>query len=451
MKKYILFPLVLVAAMLSSNVIKAQDQDVEPLLKYINKENGLKLTAGGRLFADFAYYHTEFTPMKSGAAITDARIRTSLTWKNFYFYADFDFSKGTFKQKNIFVRYNFKESVNGIHSVKAGYFNEPSTMSLNTSLYNYHFISRPAGVNALSPGRALGVTYKYFDRNFFADQGFFAENKYNDQIAGFQGFSLSGRWLYKPINNDYMTLQFGIGMRYGRINSGEVINDNVFKTNLEIEANMQTYVDATTRFLNADVAWAKNTLNVNPELLFRTDRFFFRGEYIFKKIWKDRDDLTLFENQLGGQQSWQTLVSWQNGNPIRASKFDAAYVELGYLLCGKAYTYDDEYALLGGMNDKGGLEVVARYSYTNLNDINKGDVFLIGNHKFYPNGEIKDYPVVSTSIGGGRMHAVTLGLNYSFNQYVKVMGEYQYANLDNVYFPNDKNFHQLQLRLMVSF
>lgn len=116
-----------------------------------------------------------------------------------------------------------------------------------------------------------------------------------------------------------MTLQFGIGMRYGRINSGEVINDNVFKTNLEIEANMQTYVDATTRFLNADVAWAKNTLNVNPELLFRTDRFFFRGEYIFKKIWKDRDDLTLFENQLGGQQSWQTLVSWQNGNPIRAS------------------------------------------------------------------------------------------------------------------------------------
>ena len=50
--------------------------------------------------------------------------------------------------------------------------------------------------------------------------------------------------------------------------------------------------------------------------------------------------------------------------------------------------------LLGGMNDKGGLEVVARYSYTNLNDINKGDVFLIGNHKFYPNGEIKDYPVV---------------------------------------------------------
>lgn len=88
--------------------------------------------------------------MKSGAAITDARIRTSLTYKQLYFYADFDFSKGTFKQKNIFVRYNFCESTYGIHSVKAGYFNEPSSMSLNASLYNYHFYSRAAPAMALS-------------------------------------------------------------------------------------------------------------------------------------------------------------------------------------------------------------------------------------------------------------------------------------------------------------
>ena len=62
-----------------------------------------------------------------------------------------------------------------------------------------------------------------------------------------------------------------------------------------------------------------------------------------------------------------------------------------------------------------------------------------------------DYPAVSTSIGGGRLHAATIGVNYTFNQYVKVMGEYQYGNLKNVSFPLDKNFHQLQMRLMVSF
>ena len=36
-------------------------------------------------------------------------------------------------------------------------------------------------------------------------------------------------------------------------------------------------------------------------------------------------------------------------------------------------------------------------------------------------------------------------------QYIKVMGEYKYSRLSNVYYPMDKNFHELQMRLMVSF
>lgn len=86
MKKYILFPVVLVALVLSSNMVKAQAEDVaNPLLQYINKDKGIRFTAGARLFADVAYYHSEYTPMKSGAALTDARIRTSLTYGPLYF------------------------------------------------------------------------------------------------------------------------------------------------------------------------------------------------------------------------------------------------------------------------------------------------------------------------------------------------------------------------------
>ena len=121
---------------------------------------------------------------------------------------------------------------------------------------------------------------------------------------------------------------------------------------------------------------------------------------------------------------------------MRSSKFQGAYVEMGYLLCGEGYGYDDEYGLLRGSNERGDLEIVARYSYTDLNDINKGDFFLIGKQVFYPGGVVADYPAVSTSIGGGRLHAATIGVNYTFNQYVKVMGEYQYSNLKNVYFPS---------------
>lgn len=447
--KHILLSATLVASMFAATTANAQE-DVNPLLKYINKDNGLEVSVGGRMFADVAYYHSEWTPMKSGAALTDARLHGAFKYGKLYLYADFGFGNGKFSQKNLFLRYNFKESEKGIHSVKAGYYNEPSSMAMMTSSYNYHFITRPSMAQALEPGRALGATYKFYSRSFFADQGIFAQMKYNEQKDGYQGLSLSGRWLWKPVNDQHITFQFGTGARYERINGGEVIQDGVLKTNMHIAANMQTYVDATTKFLSCDLPWAKNAFTINPEFLLKTDRFFARGQYSWKRVWKDRPDQILFESQLGGQMSWINLEGWRGGNKLRETTLSGAYVELGYLLCGKAYTYDDEYGLLKGMGDKNSLEIVARYSYTDLTDITKGDIFLVGNKKFYPNGLIADYPY-SSSIDGGTMHAVTLGLNYSFNQYIKLMAEYQYANLSNVYYPEDQNFHQLQLRVAFAF
>ena len=70
-------------------------------------------------------------------------------------------------------------------------------------------------------------------------------------------------------------------------------------------------------------------------MLVVTSNMFLRGEYIYKRLYKKRNDEALFENQLGGVWSWTTLASWQAGNPIRTSKFQGAYVEMGYLLCGK--------------------------------------------------------------------------------------------------------------------
>ncbi|MDR0823758.1 MAG: hypothetical protein LBN74_01595 [Prevotella sp.] len=449
MKKYIL--LINIFVFLFIGTVNAQVEDVkDPLLQYKDAEKGLKFTAGGRLMADMAYYNSDLTPMKSGAAITDARIRTSLTYNQLYFYADFDFSKGSFKQKDLFVRYNFPNTESGIHSLKAGYYGDPSNMSRSTSEYSYHFMNRPATVYALSYGRELGVSYKYYNNSVLLDQGIFSEGEYNKQDAGNQSFTLSGRWVYRPINDENTTLHVGASARYGKLGTGEVVN-NVLTRSQTLESDMQTGVDPTARFLHAELPWASANLNLGVEALVRTDKFFARGEYLHRTVYKSRPDEDLFINQLGGVWSWTTLDSWRNGNPIRSSKFNGGYVELGYLLKGDKYTYDNEYGLLKGMDDNNSWEVVARYSYTNMNDINDGDTFLIGRQQFYPNGVINDYPAVSTSVGGGRMHIASIGLNYTLNQYVKIMGEYQYTNLSSVYYPLDKNFHTLQMRLMFSF
>lgn len=449
MKTYIIFFSLLFFVV--SAKVSAQIEDVkEPLLQYNDEEKGLKFTAGGRLMADVAYYNTEFTPMKSGAAITDARIRTSLTYKQLFFYADFDFSKGTFKQKDLFVRYNFLNNGAGIHSIKAGYYGDPSSMSRSTSEYNYHFMNRPSVVYALSYGRQLGISYKYYSNKFLFDQGVFSEKEYNNQEAGNQGAAVSGRWLFKPVNNKGLTIHVGATARYGSMHTGKLV-DGLVKQSCVLESDMQTAVDPDTRFLHANLSWANANLNLGAEALVRSDKFFARGEYLHRTVYKSRPDEQLFLNQLGDVWSWTTLQSWQKGNPIRSSKFKGGYLELGYLLKGDRYTYNDEYGLLKGMDDKNSWEIVARYSYTDLNDINKGDVFLVGRQQFYPDGKIIDYPPVSTSVGGGRVHAAAIGLNYTLNSNVKVMGEYQYSNLDNVYYPLDKNFHTLQMRFMFSF
>lgn len=441
----------IIGMLFSMPVAKGQAPDVEsPLLKYYSAQKDLTFTAGARLMADVAYYRSEFTAMKSGAAITDARIRASMTYRKFHIYADFDFAGGHFTQRDLYLRYNLCESRRGIHTIKGGYYAEPFSMNQETSRYSLHFISRPAPVMALSPGRALGLSYRFFNTHTTLSQGIFAENRYNNQTAGSQGVTVAGRWIWKAINHSATTLHIGVSARYARMNTGTV-EDGILTTKQVLSSNMQTLVDPTTQFLNAELPWARENINLGGELLFRTDRFFARGEYVYKQIMKQRPDNQLFVNQLGGVWSWTTLESWQGGNPLRTSKFDGGYVELGYLLKGHRYTYNDEMAQLGGMTDDDSWEIVARYSYTNLNDINSGEIFVIGRKQFYPNGVIEDYPPVSTSVGGGLMHAINIGVNYSLNAYLKFLVEYQFAKLDNVHFPMDKNFHTAQLRVMFSF
>ena len=104
----------------------AQDFDSDPTLNIDNKEKQVKFTVGARFMADAAYYHTSFTPLQSGAAITDARIRTSMSYgENWYFYADFGFGNGKFSQKNIYLQYSTKGD-DFTHAIKAGYYNDPA-------------------------------------------------------------------------------------------------------------------------------------------------------------------------------------------------------------------------------------------------------------------------------------------------------------------------------------
>ena len=445
MMKYILYA----SAFFFSAALNAQNFDVEPVIQWNDKANTVKLSLGARLMADYAHYSSDRSPMKSGAAIIDARFHSSLSVSDWLFYAEVDFAYGKFQQKDLFAQYTFPSESAGKHRIKAGYFNDLATMSMNTNLYGYHFMSRAVAVNALAGSHSLGLSHQFISNRFTLHQGVFAENEYNNQISGSQGGAFSGRWLYRPLNGNNQNLHVGLAARYAILGTGKIEND-VLKTGMTVSAPFETSVDVSGKFLHAEIPWAKNVFHIGGEALYHNARFFARGEYMYKHITKDRPDEKLFAAQLGDVWSHTTLESWRNVNPLRSNNFSGGYLELGYLLSGSGYAYSNEDGMLSGINGKA-LEIVARYSYLNLNDINDGDLFSIEDNKFYPVGKGSDYPVVSTSVGGGKVHAFTVGLNYSFNKYSQFMLDYTYSNLNNVHFHMDKNFHAIQARVMFSF
>lgn len=446
MKKYMLMPLLALTA-LSAN---AQDFDSKPTVTIDNKAEDLHFTVGARFMADAAYYHTDFTPMQSGAAISDARIRTSLTYQNWYFYADFGFGGGKFSQKNIFLQYAQEDSKGGRHAIKGGYYNDAAgSMARNTSLGSYHFISRAGVTNALGEGRELGITYKYTNDHFLAYQGVFTENQYNKIEAGYNGLVFSGRYLYRPIIDENQTLAIGGNVRFQHVGGG-VTEDNVLKKTVKLGQSMETFVDEDEQFVSCELPWAENVFDAGAEVLYHNQKMFVRGEYLYKHVTKKRDSKTLFDASNNNIDTWGTLDAWVAANPLRSNNFHGGYIEAGYMIFGNPYSYDKNEGVLRGLSGRS-LEIVGRFNYTGLNDIVKGEYFSVARDQYYPDGYMADWPYKSTSVGGGAVRSYTLGLNYSFNKFAQVMVDYTYHHLTKDFLPYDKNFHEVQARLQFVF
>ncbi len=445
MKKYIILPALFLFALGAA----AQDFDNDPTLQLEKKD--AKFTIGARLMADGALYHSDFTPLQSGASISDARIRTSFTYKNWYLYADFGFGGGKFSQKNIFAQWSKENEKGESHSIKVGYYNDPAgSMARNTSLGSYHFISRPGSSYALGEGRELGVSYKYNSDKFMAYQGVFTENQYNKIKAGFNGVTVAGRYLVRPVYDKNQTLHIGVSGRFAKLGGGEVYK-NILKKTYHMGQALETYVDEDEQFVTADLEWANTVTNLGAELLYHNNRFFIRGEYFYKHVTKSRDTYSLMIDAQDNIDGWGSLEAWENANKLRSNNFHGGYVEAGVILFGNGYRYNKADGLLGGLNGKA-LELVARYNYTGLNDLTEGEYFNAGRGHYYAAGYMEDWPGTgATSVGGGNLHSATIGLNYSFNKYVQVMVDYTYHNLKSDYHPNDKNFHVGQARFQFTF
>lgn len=433
----------------------AQDFDNDPTLKIDNKDQKVNFTVGARFMADAAYYHTDFTPLQSGASITDARIRTSMTYgQNWYFYADFGFGNGKFSQKNIFLQYATKNASDATHAIKVGYYNDPAgSMARQTSLGSYHFISRAGMSNAIGAGRELGITYKYSSNNWFLYQGVFTENQYNKIDAGFNGYALSGRWLYRQLDC-YNKFHVGVNARFLHLGGGETVvtkGSSVLKKTFAMGQSLETYVDEDEQFVGCELPWANNVIDLGAEALYLNKNFFVRGEFKHRIVTKSRDSYKIFIASQDNIDGWGDIELWENANKLKTNHFNGAYIEAGYKLFGGDYKYNKFDGVMGGLDGKS-LEIVARFNYTGLNDLTEGEYFSVGRNQYYAAGYMEDWPGTgATSVGGGDVYSTTVGVNYSFNKFAQVMLDYTWHKLDKDFLPYDKNIHQVQARVQFTF
>ncbi|MEP5340763.1 MAG: porin [Algibacter sp.] len=357
------------------------------ILTFESKDKKYKFWFDNRVYFDGGLFfdNNTYNPIGNGVTIRRARVAMKVAMhKNWYGEIDFDFSGSATEIKDAYIKYtNDARDFN----IKAGHFREGFSMETTTTSRYVTFIERSLA-SKFSPSRHLGFQANYMKEKYlfigglhFNSQGDFEEVEFsqdaNKDNGTDEGYSITGRVVYRPIIDNDKVIHIGVGASYRTPKTHlEVPNNYRFSTRSVSNVNRKKYLD-TDDILNVE----NNTL-FNVELAGAYKNIMFQSEYVNNSISRETgfSDVSL------------------NG----------FYAQTGYLLFGGKYNYnknEGEFTQITRGSKKGELEAAFRFDYIDLND-------------------------ETAAIFGGSANAYTLGLNYHFNSNVKLMLNYSYLDHD---------------------
>jgi len=329
--------------------------------------------------------HTTYNPIGNGVNIRRARFAVKAKLhKNWYGEIDLDFAGAVTEMKDMYIKYTTDA---GDLNIKAGHYKEGFSMETTTTSRYVTFMERSLA-SKFSPSRHLGFQVNYMKDKYLLIGGvhFNAQGEYEEVEFGQdankdngmdEGYSLTGRAVFRPIIDDEKFVHIGGGASYRTPKTHlEVPNSYRMSTRSISSINRKKYLDTD------DITKVDNNLLWNVELAGAYKNIMFQSEYINSDVNRTDD--------------------------LEAINLNGFYAQAGYLLSGGKYNYnknEGEFTQVTRGGDKGELEVAFRYDYIDLND------------------EVAE-------IFGGGAEAYTLGLNYYFNSNVKFMLNYSYLNHD---------------------
>jgi phosphate-selective porin OprO/OprP len=361
-----------------------------------------------RIQVDAAMYFENKNAMSNGATFRRLTFALkAMLHKHWEAELDVDFAeavdtKSQVDLRDMFIKYTFPE-IN--LSLQVGNFKEPFGMERLNSSRLLTFLERSAVSNALPLGRRIGLSARYWMEDFAQVTGAIMGHEAGTRIDKGQrdeGVSTNLRGSVAPINEHGHTLHIGLAGSYKIPDATSGLGPNT----IEISARTETYVFNPKFLHTGDIAEVNNYYRYGAELMYINGPFYAQSEVM-----------------------GTTINRWY-GKPKVNLK--GGYLMAAWMLTGETrYYYADE-GEVGPIEAPkepwGALELAARYSITNLNDLAAG-------------------------VHGGQSNQLMLGVNYYPNSSIKIQFNYSTVNLDqyatrkgNLFGDDDHSFIQVRFQ-----
>lgn len=360
----------------------------------------------GRLNLDSAYYFNSDNQLSNGIELRRARFALNMIlWKDWMGQMDVDFVDNAVDVKDAWIGYR------GVSNAlfRVGNFRTPFGLETLTSSRYITFMERSL-IDNFSPDRRIGVGASAWGHRWQAAAGFFGPELEDsvDTIGQSQSNSLIGRVTALPYAKDGNVFHLGVAL--AKMQPGAATEDDLSDANRwRVRARPETHVN--------------------------------RGRFISTPQVRNVDHASLYGFEaaatfgpLSVQSEYNREVLRRTDSALPEPTYDGWYAFVSWFPTGDHRPYDHEvgeFTRVVPKHNRGALELVARYSTMDLNDLDAG-------------------------IKGGKTDIFTVGANWYANANIRLMVNYLFvendanAKGDRGYLPNDK-FNVLQARVAMMF
>ncbi len=371
------------------------------ILTLQTNDGNFKWFTDARLYIDMGgYWGSERgNSFSNGASINEARFALNFTYsKDWVSQIDVSFYGNATELKDLWIGYaGFKNSL-----IRVGHFKGPYGLENLISSRFISFMERPMVSQAFKPGRNIGLAYSRWGKHWQGTVNVFNQGAGDVDTDGEDmGYGYGARFSVTPLLTERSVIHLGLSgvVKTPKAASGDTVSLKASNEGTQDLAKILT----TKKISNVD----KNQV-LGLEAAGRFGPLYVQAEYA-------KDD-----------------VKRTAGKP--EPSFSGWYAHVSYFLTDDQRPYESqtgEFDRVIPKGKRGAVEVLARYSTLDLNDLAAG-------------------------IKGGGAKVTSLGLNWYVNYNSRIMFDLarvqtdKYAVGDRPYTPDD-TYNYAQMRLQLNF